>query len=394
MRRNQISSKPVLAALLLAAAPYLHAQEALSGFSYGIDTELQYDSNIYRAESREKSSLILEASPFVKATFMNRGNSYQLGYRLNYAEYFSASSDSYDDHEFTLDINHRFTPRQAITAKAAHRLLTEQRGTGFSEEPNELVRGPDDYKATELEATYFIGSAEARARLELSAAHDILRFNSSYVDDTRDYQSTQVGALLRYRLGGRTDLLAEYRRYAVRFDNTPLDAAGQPINLDSDEDFFLAGIGWELTANTRGEVRVGHSDRDYKDGDFSESGLHWEAEITWRPRSYSEFVLNTGRESLETYGSGRYINVRSHSLAWNHAWRGRISSKLEVGLSKDDYEDSIRKDDRLFWQGVLFYEPRTWLNLSGGVRYWENDSSFSPVDYKRHMIFVRAAVEL
>lgn len=367
------------------------AQEGGSGFTYGLDAELRHDDNIYRAETRETSSLILEASPFIRATFVNKGNSYQLGYRLNKAEYFDSSADSYDDHEFSADMNHRFTSRQALTATLKHQLLTEQRGTGFSEEANALVDGPDDYDATEFAATYFIGAPSARARMELNAEHNILSFDSSYVDDTRDYDATQLGALLRYRVGARTDLLAEYRNLAVRYDNTPLDGLGQPIDLDSDEDYYLVGIGWELSAKTRGEIKVGQSERDY-DG-FSSSDGHWEVELEWRPLSYSEWILNTGRESLETYGTGRFINVKRHMLTWNHAWSGRVSSKLQFGLSEDRYEDSTRSDDQTFWHAELFYEPNNWLNLSAGYAYGENDSNFQLVNYERNVLFIKTAVE-
>lgn len=381
----------ILLALSMAA---LAQQNGRAGFSYGIDVELLHDDNIYRAESGEESSLILEASPFITATLMNKGNSYQLGYRLNYAEYFSSSADSYNDHEFDLGVNHRFTSRQALQASLSHKLLTEERGTGFSEEPNDLVRSPDDFEATRFDLTYLIGAPTARSRVELNARRDLLDFDSSYVDDTRDYRSDLLGVLFRYRVGARTDILAEYRKQFVRFDNTPLDANNQAINLDSEEDYYLGGIAWELSAKTRGEVRVGQSEREYDDGRFSDSGTHWEAEVEWQRRSYSVFVLKTGRESLETFGTGRYIDVKRHSLTWNHAWRGRISSRLEAGLMDDSYRDSNRRDDQFYWQAILFYEPATWLKMSGGYTYWENDSNFSPVDYERNVFFVRASVEL
>ena len=390
LHRKALIPAWIAASITGISAPTL-AQEGGSGLAYGIDAELRYDDNIYRSETRETDSLILEASPFVKATFIRGGNSYQLGYRLNKAEYFDASADSYDDHEFSAEMNHRFTARQALTARIKHQLLTEQRGTGFSEEPNLLVDGPDDFDATEFAATYFIGAPSARARVELNAEHNILSFDSSYVGDTRDYDSTQLGALLRYRVGARTDLLAEYRNLAVRYDNTPLDVLGQPIDLDSDEDYYLVGIGWELSAKTRGEVKVGQSERDY-DG-FSSSNGHWEVELEWRPLSYSEWILNTGRESLETYGTGRFINVKKHVLTWNHAWSGRVSSKLQFGLTEDVYEDSTRTDDQTFWHAELFYEPATWVSLSAGYSYGENDSNFRLVNYERNVLFIKTAVE-
>jgi len=379
---------------LAVHGPVFSQEVADAGLSYGLEAELRYDDNIFRSESRKTDSFIVEGSPFVKATFFNQGNTYQLGYRLNYAEYLSSSEDSYNDHEFSVDVNHRFTTRQAVVATIEHRLLTEQRGTGFSEEPNDLVSGPDDYDHTSYGLTYLLGANDARARVELSARREDLSFDSSYVGDTRDYSADQLGALLRYRVGGRTDLLAEYRNLDVTYDNTPLDFNGQPIDLDSDEDYYLVGVAWELTAKTRGEVKVGRSSRDYDGDGFSGSTAHWEAELEWRPKSYSTLVLNTKRESLETNGAGFFIDTREHSLAWNHSWNSFLASRLLGGLAEDTYEDGNRKDDQLFWEASMFYDMSNWLDLSFGYRYRENDSSFDLVNYEQNIVFVRASVEL
>ncbi|MCK9505381.1 MAG: outer membrane beta-barrel protein [Porticoccaceae bacterium] len=390
------ASRWSLALCSVLQASFLCAQaiEDDVGLSYGMDAELRYDDNIFRSEAREVDSTILQASPFVKATLYNNGNTYQATYRLNYAEYFDSSEDSYDDHEFALNLNHRFASKHALAASVKHSLLTEQRGSGFSEEPNILVDDPDSFDVTVYDLTYFLGAPSADMRFEVSANRNEYDFDSSYVGDSRDYKANQFGALMRYRIGARTDLLLEYRNLDVSYDNIPRDFNGQPLSLDSNEDYYLAGVAWEMTAKTKGEARIGHSSRDYDDNDFSSSDLHWEVEVSWRPKTYSEVLLNTGRASLETYGSGLFINSQKHTLSWTHAWNSRLSSRLEAGITQDDYEESVRSDDQSHFQIGLSYELFNGLRLGTGYKYHENDSNFAVVDYEQNVFYVNTSIEL
>jgi hypothetical protein len=364
-----------------------------AGFQYGLDSELRYDDNIFWSDNNETDSWILEAVPFVRAVLFNDGNTYQLEYQLNHAEYFDSSEDTYTDHSVIADVNHRFTHRQAVAAQLGYKMLTERRGTGFSEEPNGVVDSPDDYEHINLDFTYYLGVPTAALRFELYAKHNQLDFDSSYVGDSRDYRSNLFGAVSRYRIGARTDLELEYRRLIVSYDNTPLDFNGNPLDLDSDEDYLLAGVSWEMTARTKGEVKIGHSKRDFDNEGFSSSDFHWEANVEWRPKSYSRFILKTARISQETFGSGLYVNSQSYDLSWLHSWSGRLRSEIKVGMIDDTYEDSLRDDDRVYWGAQIGYDYASWLALEAGYDYRENDSTFDLVNYERNLMYIRALVE-
>jgi polysaccharide biosynthesis protein VpsM len=369
-------------------------EEGEGGLQYGISGELRYDDNIYLAESGGVDSTILEAVPFVRATFYNNGNTYQLGYRLNHAEYFDASDDNYDDHDFAVDLNHRFAPRHALAVTGAYRLLSEERGTGFSEEPGPVTDSPDEYVHKELNLKYLLGLPSADLRFELAAGRQIMDFDSSYVGDSRDYLIDQLGILARYRLGARSDLLLEYRTLDVEYDNTPLDFNGQPLDLAANEDYLMVGLGWELTAKTRGEVKLGRSGREYDTENLSTSDFHWEAEVEWRPKTYSRFAFNTARTSQETYGSGLFVNTRTLGVTWTHNWKGYLKTDLGGGLIEDQYEGSVRIDDRMFWQIALAYDATNWLNVGLGYKYQENDSTFHLVNYEQNVLYLKLAVDL
>lgn len=390
---NRARQAVLVLAMALGTSAVMGQEGQEAGLQYGVASELRYDDNIFYSDVNETDSWILEATPFVRGTMFHDGNTYALEYRLNHAEYLDSSEDTYSDHHLSADINHRFTHRQAVAVKAGYKVLTERRGTGFSEEPNGIVNGPDDYEHMNLDATYFLGVPTADLRFEFYFKHNELDFDSSYVGDSRDYKSNMLGAISRYRLGARTNLEFEYRRLAVSYDNTPLDFDGNTLDLDSDEDYFLAGVSWEMTAKTKGQVKIGQVKRDFDDGGYSNSDFHWEADVEWRPKSYSRFILKTARISQETYGSGLYVNSQSYDLSWLHSWSGRLRSELKVGMINDTYEDSERDDDRSYWGAQLGYDYATWLAVEAGYEYRENDSTFDLVNYQRNLMFVRALVE-
>lgn len=376
-----------------AASSVLADEGRNAGLEYGLTTELRYDDNIFLSDTVETDSWILEALPYIRGTMFVDGNTYQLQYLMDHGEYFDSSEDTYTDHNLTVDINHRFTHRQAIVAEAAYRILTEHRGTGFSEEPNGIINSPDDFDHLSLGLRYLLGVPTAALRFEIFGKYNELDYSSSYVGDSRDYSSQEIGVQSRYRIGARTDALLEYRRLAVSYDNVPLDFSGNVLNLDSDEDYFLMGLAWEMTAKTKGEIKLGQSKRDFDEGNFSNSDFHWEANLEWRPKSYSRFILTSGRISQETYGSGLYVNSQSYDLSWLHNWSGSLRSELTMGFIEDTYEDSDRADDRTFWGAMLGYDYAPWLALELGYRYRENDSTLEQVDYKQNTLFLKASVE-
>ncbi|GIX30247.1 MAG: hypothetical protein KatS3mg124_0719 [Porticoccaceae bacterium] len=399
-RKSWVAGVALLASALALAGRSLHAQELGEGGSggrgleYGLHSELRYEDNIYYAERGEVDSWIAEARPWVRATLYHRGNTYQALYRLRREEFLDSGDDSHTDHELQANLNHRFTPRHAVGVEAGYALLTERRGTGFSEEPNALVDGPDDYRRAHADLVWFLGVPSAPLRFELSARHRTLQFDSSYVGHTRDYRWNQLGALARYRIGARTDLLLEYRRAEVDYFDRPRDFSGRLLNLDAREDDYLAGVAWEMTAKTRGSVRIGESRRNYRGEPYSDGTAHWEVELEWRPRSYSRLALKTARASQETHGSGLFIDSRRHELAWTHAWSGRLNSELAGGYLEDDFAASRRVDDRYFFRAQLGYEYAEWLRFRLGYQYWENDSTLPVVDYRQNAFFLAAQLAL
>lgn len=387
---SRTSLNIVVLALSGIASSLVYGEEQ-SGLRFSIDNNLGYEDNYLKTQSDEKDGWVLRSSPQLAATVVNNGNLYQLSYTVERTENFDSSDDSYTDQRINFKADHQFDRRNAIELRAERAYLTEARGTGFSEGVNaSLLSKPDDYDQTRYGATYRLGSSSARAGLALKVDHVDLDYDSSLVGDTRDYEYDQYGIEFKYRLGGRTDGVIEYRLRDTEYTNQPtlnLKPIGPAINLDSQEHFYLIGLDWDATAKTSGKLRLGQSERDFDDSARgADDNFHWELELAFQPKTYSRVKANFRRESFETNGAGAYINSDNYDLSWDHAWGARLSHTVELGFANDTYEGSSREDD-LTYYGIKFdYDFREWLDIGFGYRFEERDSNFFGADYDRGIL--------
>ena len=366
-----------------------------SGMQFQLENQLSYNDNFLYSDQQTKGGWILETLPSLSFTALNRDNSYQVFYRMEHSENFESSDDSYTDHVAGIKLRHNLSSRHQIQLASKFSNITEQRGTGFSEGENaNLLTSPDDFRQMNHRLAYRFGSQQAKGRLNLSAERLEMDYDSSIVGDSRDHSTVTLGAAFNYRLAPKTDVVLEYRQADTDYDHQPLGLSGA-VNLDSDESYRLIGLDWDATAKTSGKIRVGKSNRKFDDASLaSDDNFHWEAEISWRPKTYSELVLKTRRLSSETNGLGNYINSQDYQFSWHHAWNGRFRHQLDLGYTDDKFEASSRTDE-VSRAGLKFtYDMRRWLDLGAGYRYNERDSDVAAVQYEQNIFFVSADILL
>ena len=199
-------------------------------------------------------------------------------------------------------------------------------------------------------------------------------------DEERD--TTSVNAVWFHRLGGSTTALIEVRHadYDYLLANSP---------RDNTEDALLAGAVWEATAKTTGKLRVGYERKNFRrnDVDDLESPM-WEIGIDWKPRTYSKFSLSTRQSFDEGDDGSNAIKNTSSSLAWSHGWTHRITSRVFVGYSQQDYEGQDRQDDVTNAGATLTYKIRSWLDIGVGYTYIDNNSDADDEGYKRNIYMI------
>jgi hypothetical protein len=183
----------------------------------------------------------------------------------------------------------------------------------------------------------------------------------------------------------KTSLLFEARRTGINYQNETVGVS----SLDSSEWKYLMGATWDATAKTTGVIKAGYAQKQFSDAGRDDKGsFTWEAEVSWAPRTYSTVALSTGQELEESSGVGSFIDSRSVSLAWQHAWNDRMQTTLAYGFINEDYDASDRADDTNSFSAGVSYDIRRWLTLGLDIVHAERGSNQAEYDYANNSVFV------
>lgn len=360
-----------------------------------LDVKQLYTDNLLRTSSRELDTWGTIVKPRAQLWAQNNLDTYSVAYELEDGRYQDSSDDDYTNHFFRSDIHKELYEPHAFDLFAKYANAYEARGTGLTEGDLSSLRDePLKYHRTAYGGQYTLGNTTTRGRLELEARAEETQYKN-FRETTRRYDrdSDTLRSTVYYRVGGRTDALAELRVVDTDYRVDP--QPGSPLDsLDSDEYVYLVGASWEATGNTTGSIKVGAYDRDMDGDRGNDSGFDWEVDVIWEPRTYATFKLATRRYSQETNGVGDYVNAREYRASWNHDWSSRIGSDLQLLYGDDEYPGSARRDDLYEVKARLDYSFRLWCDVGGGYRYQKRASTIGSLDYTRNEFFIDVNLSL
>jgi len=100
--------------------------------------------------------------------------------------------------------------------------------------------------------TYVTPSGKLKLQLQYS------NYNLDYKDDEvlyRDRQDNSIGASVFYKFWPKTSLFAEYEYSDINFDSDS--------TYDSIENRYYGGVNWDVTAKTKGTIKLGYIDKKF-----------------------------------------------------------------------------------------------------------------------------------
>jgi len=344
-----------------------------------LDMEGRYVDNLFRSNSREKSTWVAEVTPRIQAWLQNGASTYSVSYELNDSTYASSHADDYTDHQ---GINGEYYDGH------------EERGTGLSEGLAQIIDSPVEYERATIGGDYTFGNRESKGRITLAAKNVDYEFqNFRNATRFRDYDQDTYSGIFYWKVGANTDVLLQARAIDTQYSFT--DKTNRAGSYDSDEVNYLVGVSWDATAKTSGSIKIGSYDRTY-DSRFrdDDDGFQWEAELRYKPRTYSTIDVGTRRYSQETNGLGDFINTEEYTASWNHDWNGRSSTHLGLVYADNDYSGSLRSDERTDAEASYSYKVKRWFDLGAGYRYENRDSDFRSLNYNQNIYFIKAKLSL
>jgi hypothetical protein len=354
-----------------------------------------YDSNVCRTEtmvcqnpndpndpskSKDAHDWLTLFTPGLQAALPIRNSRFEAEYRGDWGRYNNLKTWNYSDNLTRGNLALNFASGLSLRIK------------------EELTNGhdaPGYAQSTQLDL-YHRNTAGAGVDMEvgpkLRLAVDYTNLILNYADDARngfrDRIDNTVGGTIYYKFFPKTSALLEYDYTAASFYEGDPGLPGSPKHNNKAQRGYL-GLTWELTAKSKGTVKVGYAAKDYQ-----ESGLtNFQGGIVSIGLSHdltqrTSLKFDAIRDVQESYiATQPYYLTAGGRLELNHNIHPKVSFKLNAGFSRDQYPGAIppetrkRVDNSWDLGGKFEYRIQQWLNFGLGYDFSQRRSNFSDLGY-------------
>jgi len=342
-----------------------------------------HDDNLFLSNTNQQSSTIEVFTPGLRLDAHQPGLAVQSSWVGQFGRYTSSRADDYQDKTWLNSVDWALDQRTFF--RLGYDYLRGHDARGSTDRPNS--DSPDFYKLSTPRAMFAYGAPGAQGRIELyySDAHkNYLNHQDTTAISDRD--TTETGGAFYWRVGPKTYALLEARDTKIDYDI--------PNTLSGHEHRYFLGVSWEATAATTGTVKVGELERTFGGGIPSHRSPNWEAQITWSPRTYSQFDFFSTRYTNESTGLGDFIITSVSGVNWSHQWNSRVYSNVNLKYQRDAYEGFDRTDNSKIFGLKLGYRFRPWLTLGAEYTYTNRDSNIDVYDYDKNLYLLTATASM
>jgi polysaccharide biosynthesis protein VpsM len=365
------------ATIQLGASPFYIAPFARFGVGR--------DDNVLLQAENERSSTVYLLEPGFTVDARGTNQVLQFQYLGQIGRYAQSKEDDYADHTVRSQYDVAFDRRNFLRVGLDYFRGHEPRGStdrGIGVEP-------DEYRLVSPNATYAFGAPGALGRVELYYAGADRRYlNNRAVTRDFDRKTHEGGGALYWRVGPKTQLLAEARMTDIQY------RVASAFQRDSEERRYFGGVSWEATAATSATIKIGRLEKRFDSGIPDHSSTAWEATLGWAPRTYSRFDLFASRTTNESTGLGNFILTDLRGVNWTHAWSSFFSTGLSLRYQKDEYQGFDRTDDTRLIGLKVDYKMRRWLTFGAEYIHSRRDSTLPTSDYDKNLYFLTATATM
>ena len=351
-----------------------------SGFTASLKAAHTSDDNIFR-EASGTSDSFLNVSPDLSYTNAFGKHQFTLGYLGDYATYDKNTKENYSDHTVNGELLLDLSTSLNVNFKADYANLHESRGSSGVAASSALDITTLNKNSVFAGVTF--GGQEAKMQLEL----DYEVINTDYTNnqqDSRDRRDDTVSTRLFYKVSAKTKAFVEAKQNNFNYLNS---------TKDSTEMVYHAGLSWQATAKTQGEIKVGSFDKNFDSASETDGeGTSIETNVTWSPKSYSNVTLGLTRTPQESAIAGdSFYTSNLLSLNWNHEFNPKFVLNLDANQGTDDYV-SERKDVTTNTSLAMDYKFRRWLDFGLKLSNSKRTSTSSANEFTDNTVMFSATL--
>lgn len=261
------------------------------------------------------------------------------------------------------------------------------------------------------------GTLDATEKLQ--ARLDYTNFRLNYDDDFNrddDRRDNIYAAYAFFRMTAKSSVFLEYDFADIGYRESP---------RDSHEHRYFAGLRWEMTGKSSGQIKGGYGKKKSDDSPMVDTDVdveeisedNWMAaiQIDHNLSAKTNLTLNAYRrydEVLEhryDYGAidNFYANyILAHFVGAKLSWKAASNVQLNLDTSYffDDFKgsrygngmgiDEEREDENFSVSPSITVNLSKYFTVDGGYIYTDHESNYPTHDYFDHTFFVRASLHI
>ncbi len=216
-------------------------------------------------------------------------------------------------------------------------------------------------------------------------------YDLEYDDDPekyRDRNDNSFGVSGFYKFWPKTSLFLEYNYADIKFDTTSIN--------DSIENRYYGGATWDITAKTRGTIKLGYIDKDFDSPAVEDQdGFSVEIQTQHNLKPKTALQINGFRKYQESdfAGASSYMST-GINVGLLQRFKEKWSGTANVFYENNEY-NGVDRDDDLFGFGLAVrFEAKKWLIFDLGYYYYNNDSNMTTYNYEANQVFLRASISM
>jgi hypothetical protein len=332
----------------------------------------EFSDNIYNTSTEQKSDRIFVTYPGIKVQLPVRMHTLEAEYWIvdrRYNEF--RGEDTTDQHVKGL-VDLKFGSLFSLTAYGVFDKAHEPRSsssTGFIE-------------------VYRTNSGSASAVYQLTGKSkvqlDYDRTSWNFVTSSfRDRDESLVSGYVYYRFLPKTSAFIEYDHKTAEYK----EPTSSP--LDNSMDSALLGLTWEVTARSKGTIKVGRTSKDYTENIVKDFSLWvWSLDIDHKFSEETSIVLVGKRQVNETnaFNTAYFITTGLYG-EFSHRFMSKTAFLLRGSSGTDKYSNAvppstIAREDKTTLAGVgLKYFMKDWVDIGADYNKRNRDSNIDVNDY-------------